>query len=79
KIRHIGRSYEIPSTALDTSVDLEDEEVKTGFVAEVVITDAPFELRPGMTGQALIHAEKTSVIARIWRRISNFIAFNLGL
>jgi multidrug efflux pump subunit AcrA (membrane-fusion protein)/GAF domain-containing protein len=78
-IRHIGRSYEIPSTALETSVDLEDEEVKTGFVAEVVITDAPFELRPGMTGQALIHAEKTSVIARIWRRVSNFIAFNLGL
>ena len=79
RIRHIGRSYEIPSTALETSVDLEDEEVKTGFVAEVEITDAPFELRPGMTGQALIHAEKTSVIARIWRRISNFIAFNLGL
>jgi multidrug resistance efflux pump len=79
KVRHIGRSYEIPSTALDSSVDLEDEESKTGFIAEVEVTDAPFELRPGMTGQALIHAEKTSVMVRVWRRISNFIAFNFGL
>jgi transcriptional regulator with GAF, ATPase, and Fis domain/multidrug efflux pump subunit AcrA (membrane-fusion protein) len=79
KVRYIGRSYEVPSTALETSVDLEDEETKTGFVAEVEIVDAPFEVRPGMTGQALIHTEKTSVIVRIWRRISNFIAFNLGL
>lgn len=79
KVRHIGRSYEIPSTALDPAAELEDETTKTGFVAEVEILDAPFEIRPGMTGQALIHSEKTSVMVRIWRRISNFIAFNLGL
>jgi transcriptional regulator with GAF, ATPase, and Fis domain/multidrug efflux pump subunit AcrA (membrane-fusion protein) len=79
KVRHVGRSYEIPSTALDNAAELEDEEVKTGFVAEVEVVEAPFELRPGMTGQALIHAEKTSVIVRIWRRVSNFIAFNFGL
>jgi multidrug efflux pump subunit AcrA (membrane-fusion protein)/GAF domain-containing protein len=79
KVRHVGRSYEIPSTALENAAELEDEEVKTGFIAEVVVLDAPFKLRPGMTGQALIHAQKTSVIVRIWRRISNFIAFNLGL
>lgn len=79
KVRHVGRTYEIPSTALDASKDLENEETQTGFIAEVEIIDAPFELRPGMTGQALIHNEKTSVIVRIWRRISNFIAFNFGL
>lgn len=79
RVRHIGRSYEIPSTALDPSVDLEAEESKTGFVAEIEVVEAPFELRPGMTGQALIHAEQTSVLIRIWRRIRNFIAFNLGL
>lgn len=79
KVRHVGRSYEIPSTALDSASELENEEVKTGFVAEVEVTSSPFELRPGMTGQALIHAQTTSVIVRIWRRISNFIAFNLGL
>lgn len=79
KVRHIGRTYEIPSTALETSVDLEDQETQTGFIAEVEVVDAPFEIRPGMTGQALIHNENTSVIVRIWRRISNFIAFNFGL
>ncbi len=79
KVRHVGRTYEIPSTALDASKDLENEDLQTGFIAEVEIQDAPFALRPGMTGQALIHNEKTSVIVRIWRRISNFIAFNLGL
>ncbi len=79
KVKHVGRSYEIPSTALDSSVELEDETTKTGFVAEVEIVESPYEIRPGMTGQALIHTEKTSVIVRIWRRISNFISFNLGL
>ena len=78
-VRHVGRTYEIPSTALETEVDLENEEAKTGFIAEVEIVDAPFQVRPGMTGQALIHTEQTSVVVRIWRRISNFIAFNLGL
>lgn len=79
KVRHIGRSYEIPSTALDSAAELESEEAKTGFVAEIEMLESPFEVRPGMTGQALIHTEKTSVIVRIWRRISNFISFNLGL
>jgi multidrug efflux pump subunit AcrA (membrane-fusion protein)/transcriptional regulator with GAF, ATPase, and Fis domain len=79
EVRHVGRSYEIPSTALDSSVELEDKETKTGFIAEIQIIDSPFEVRPGMTGQALIYTEKTSVMVRIWRRISNFIAFNLGL
>ena len=78
-VRHVGRTYEIPSTALETEVDLENEEAKTGFVAEVEILEAPFQVKPGMTGQALIHTEQTSVVVRIWRRISNFVAFNLGL
>jgi multidrug efflux pump subunit AcrA (membrane-fusion protein) len=79
KIRHVGRSYEIPSTILDSSTALEDEETQTGFIAEVEIINSPFEIRPGMTGHALIYTDKTSVIVRIWRRISNFISFNLGL
>jgi multidrug resistance efflux pump len=79
KVRHVGRSYDIPSTALDSSVDLEDETVKTGFIAEIEIINAPFTLLPGMTGQALIQTEQTSVIVKIWRRIRNFLAFNFGL
>jgi multidrug efflux pump subunit AcrA (membrane-fusion protein) len=79
RIRHVGRTYEIPNTVLETEVALEDEETYTGFVAEVELPDLPFEISPGMTGQALIYTEETSVITRIWRRISNFIAFNLGL
>ncbi len=79
KIRHVGRTYEIPNTVLETEVALEDEETYTGFVAEVELPDLSFEISPGMTGQALIYTEETSVITRIWRRISNFIAFNLGL
>jgi transcriptional regulator with GAF, ATPase, and Fis domain/multidrug efflux pump subunit AcrA (membrane-fusion protein) len=79
KIRHVGRSYEIPSTILDSSTALEDEETQTGFIAEVEIINSPFEIRPGMTGHALIYTDKTSVIVRIWRRIRNFISFNLGL
>lgn len=78
-VRHVGRTYEIPSTALDAEVDLENEESKTGFIAEVEVVQSPFELKPGMTGQALIHNEKTSVLVRVWRRVSNFFAFNLGL
>jgi|TARA_B110000902_G_C14286439_1_gene578980 transcriptional regulator with GAF, ATPase, and Fis domain/multidrug efflux pump subunit AcrA (membrane-fusion protein) len=79
KVRHVGRSYEIPSTVLDSSSALEDEETQTGFIAEVEILNSPFEIRPGMTGHALIYTDKTSVIVRIWRRISNFLSFNLGL
>ena len=79
KVRHVGRSFEIPSTVLDSSAELEDAENQTGFVAEIEIFPSAFEIRPGMTGQALIHTEQTSVIVRIWRRIRNFISFNLGL
>jgi len=79
RVRHVGQSYEIPNTILDASVELENEESKTGFIAEVEILNPPYEIRPGMTGQALIQTEKTSALVRIWRRISNFIAFNLGL
>jgi transcriptional regulator with GAF, ATPase, and Fis domain len=79
KVSHVGRSYDIPSTALDSSVDLEDETVKTGFIAEIEVVDAPFSMLPGMTGQALIHTQETSVIVKVWRRISNFFAFNLGI
>jgi multidrug efflux pump subunit AcrA (membrane-fusion protein)/GAF domain-containing protein len=79
KVRHVGRSYEIPSTVLDSASSLEDEQSQTGFIAEVEILSSPFEIRPGMTGHAMIHTEKTSVIVRIWRRIANFISFNLGL
>lgn len=79
KVQHVGRAYEIPSTALDPAAELEDSENQTGFIAEVAVEQVPFELRPGMTGQALIYTQQTSVISRIWRRIRNFIAFNLGL
>ncbi len=79
QIRHIGRSYDIPSTSLEASAEVEPTDVQTGFIAEVEKIDSPFVLRPGMTGQALIHTPKTSVIVRFWRRIRNFIWFNLGL
>ena len=79
EVRHVGRSYEVPSTVLESSSDLENKENQTGFIAEVEIIDPPFEIRPGMTGHAQIYTQKSSVIVRIWRRLSNFMAFNLGL
>ncbi|WDE13162.1 GAF domain-containing protein [Thalassomonas haliotis] len=77
-VRHIGQAYETPNTLLESSSELESEETNTGFIAEVEIAHAPYQLRPGMTGQAIITTPKTSALVKIWRRISNFFAFNFG-
>lgn len=80
QVRHVGRTYEIPNMVLESSVELlEDEQTFTGFIAEVELPELPFAVMPGMTGQALIYTDETSVLVRIWRRIRNFIVFNLGL
>jgi len=78
-VRHVGRAYEIPNTALDASTELESEEINTGFVVEVEVLEAPYQLRPGMTGQAIIYTPETSALTKIWRRLRSFLAFNFGL
>ncbi|WP_157964803.1 GAF domain-containing protein [Algibacillus agarilyticus] len=78
KVKHVGRQYDIPNTVLESDSEMEDETIQTGFIAEIEITDSPFQIKPGMTGHVIIHAEQSSLITKIWRRVSNFFAFHIG-
>lgn len=79
KVLHVGRSYEVPTTILETEEEVDTSELKTGFVAEVLITRSDYKVLPGMTGQALIYTPETSVVQRYWRRIRNFFLYRFGL
>ncbi len=79
EVLHIGRSYEVPTTILESEEEVDTSELQTGFVAEVLITESDYTVLPGMTGQALIYTPETSVVQRQWRRIRNFFIFTLGL
>lgn len=79
KVLHVGRSYDIPTTILEGEEEVDTSELKTGFIAEVLITESDYRVLPGMTGQALIYTPETSVVQRYWRRIRNFFIFTLGL
>lgn len=77
KVRHIGLAYQVPAEALDPAA-AEGEELE-GFIAEVTVESADVPLRPGMTGQALIHTPDSSTVIRMWRRLRNFLAFWFGI
>lgn len=79
EVIHVGRTYDVPTTILEAEEEVDKSELETGFVAEVVITEASYELLPGMTGQALIYTPESSVVERQWRRVKNFFIFTLGL
>ncbi|MCC2604465.1 GAF domain-containing protein [Planctobacterium marinum] len=79
KVLHVGRSYDVPTTILEGEEEVDTSELKTGFVAEILITEADYRVLPGMTGQALIYTPDTSVVERYWRRVRNFFVFTLGL
>lgn len=79
EVQHIGRSYEVPTTVLESEEEVDTSELQTGFIAEVLITRSDYRVLPGMTGQALIYTPETSVIQRYWRRIRNFFIFTVGL
>ncbi|WP_338292298.1 GAF domain-containing protein [Planctobacterium marinum] len=79
KVLHVGRSYEVPTTILETEEEVDTSELKTGFVAEVLITRSDYKVLPGMTGQALIYTPETSVVQRYWRRLRNFFIYTFGL
>lgn len=79
KVIHVGRAYEVPTTVLGESNNVDTEELQTGFVAEVLITHSDYPVLPGMTGQALVYTPETSYVERQWRRLRNFFTFTLGL
>lgn len=78
KVLHVGRSYDVPTTILEGEEEVDTSELQTGFVAEILITEADYRVLPGMTGQALIYTPETSVVQRYWRRVRNFFIFTLG-
>lgn len=79
EVQHIGRSYEVPTTVLESEEEVDTSELQTGFMAEVLITRSEYRVLPGMTGQALIYTPETSVVERYWRRVRNFFVFTFGL
>ncbi|MBF0138316.1 MAG: GAF domain-containing protein [Magnetococcus sp. DMHC-1] len=73
---HVGRAYAIPVEALEKGVV--DTKAPQGFVAEVHIDHSDVQLRPGMTGQAIITTPETSALVRIKRRLVNTLSFWFG-
>ena len=66
EVQHIGRSYDVPTTVLESEEEVDTSELQTGFIAEVLITRSDYRVLPGMTEQALIYTPETSVIQRYW-------------
>lgn len=77
KVAYIGRSFDVPTEALDQEVKSEMEEGE--FIAELLIEQAPDNVQPGMTGVARIETPESSTLMRIGRRIRNFFLFWFGI
>ena len=77
KVAYIGRSFDVPTQALDQEAKSELEENE--FIAELVIEQAPDNLQPGMTGVARISTPESSTLIRMARRVRNFFLFWFGV
>ena len=77
-VRHVGRSYQVPSEALDQE-QVAAAELDTGFIAEIEVRESDVTLRPGMTGKANIYTPDSSFVVLTWRSLRNFIAFTFGI
>ena len=77
KVAYIGRSFDVPTQALDQEAKSELEENE--FIAELVIEQAPDNLQPGMTGVARIDTPESSTLIRMARRVRNFFLFWFGV
>ncbi len=77
KVAYIGRSFDVPTQALDQEAKSELEENE--FIAELVIEQAPENLQPGMTGVARIDTPESSTLIRMARRVRNFFLFWFGV
>lgn len=77
KVAYIGRSFDVPTQALDQEAKSDLEE--SDFIAELIIEEAPENLQPGMTGVARIETPESSTLLRIGRRIRNFFLFWFGI
>lgn len=77
KVAYIGRSFDVPTQALDQEAKSELDEGE--FIAELIIEQAPENLQPGMTGVARIDTPESSTLIRITRRVRNFFLFWFGV
>lgn len=77
RVAYIGRSFDVPTEALDQEAKSEMEEGE--FIAELLIEKAPVNMQPGMTGVARIDTPESSTLMRMGRRIRNFFLFWFGI